>query len=218
LKEHTWDSGIYGTEDLVNRWIATIWPSNLTPYFGYALYVFSPDENSDWNWKCFFEPMLKSDVELSYVATMLLLTGLAARQTCQKSMAMEAAIQSIADGRLDMELAAEAMKTLLPSQYITVNRWAKTFNEIASISKKHSDFIRQLIAKSLNFDPEDSPRNLGNLIELLFELQLTVNEPVVEPCAIEFFKGSKKGGKQGKFSKKILGLLSVDEPSIVIRR
>jgi hypothetical protein len=198
---------------LVNRWVATIWPSNLTPYFGYALHVFSPDENSDWNWKCFFEPMLKSDVELSYVATMLLLTGLAARQTCQKSMAMEAAIQSIAEGRFEMKLAAEAMRVLLPSQYITVNRWAKTFNEIASISKKHSDFIRQLIAKSLHFDPEDSPRNLGNLIELLYELQLTANEPVVESCAIEFFKESKKGGKQGKFSKKIMGLLSVDEPA-----
>jgi len=79
--------------------------------------------------------MLKSDVDLSYVTTMLLLTDLAARQPCQKSMAMEAAIQSIADGRLDMELAAEAMRVSLPSQYITVNRWAKRLMKLLQYKK-----------------------------------------------------------------------------------
>lgn len=204
--DDTWFSGFYGSEDVVTRWISTIWPSNLTSYFGYALSFFSPAENSEWSWKCLFEPMLKSDVELPYTATMLLLNGLAAQMPCQKSMAIEAAIQSIADGRLDINIAAQAMSVLLPSQFITVNRWAKTFNEVASISPLHADFIRQLITKSLSFSPEDSPRNLGNVIELLYELQLATHQPITEACAIEFFKSNKKGGKQKTFANKLLAL------------
>jgi len=206
LGRYSWDSPVFGHDDLVTRWASTIWPSNLTPYFGYAIHVFSPDENSNWNWKCFFEPMLKSDVPMDEIATTLLFIGLAGSQNCQKSMAMEAAIQAIGEERLDIEIASKVMAKLLTSDYILVNRWTKLFSEIARVSKMHSEFIREVIAKSLKHDPAESPRNLGNLIELLYELQLAANELVSEECAINFFSSNKKGGKQGKFSKKLLSL------------
>lgn len=207
LERYSWDNGVFGHDDLVTRWASTIWPGNLTPFFGYAIHVFTPEENSNWNWKCFFEPMLKSDVPIDEMAATLLFIGLAGSQNCQKSMAMEVAIQTIGDKRLDLELAAKVMSNLLTSDYILVNRWNKIFIEIARVSKSHADFIRQVISKSLRHDPAESPRNLGNLIELLYELQLSTDEKFNEVCAIEFFKSNNKSGKQGKFSKKLLALI-----------
>ncbi|MFT6153760.1 MAG: hypothetical protein ACJA1X_001105 [Bermanella sp.] len=63
-----------------------------------------------------------------------------------------------------------------------------------------------IIQSLLRFDPEDSPRELGGLIELLFELNVATGKSIDDERAIEFLKTNSKGGKQGKFSKRLLAL------------
>ncbi|KPV96996.1 hypothetical protein AN214_01013 [Pseudoalteromonas sp. P1-9] len=202
VNDTTYD--VIGESDLSVRWSATVWPYDLDAFFAQATMSFSPDENSSWYFKCYFEPLLKGDVQITPVAALLLSIGFAAVEACQKGVVLEATIQAIADERLDLDVLAKEAAFLLPSGYITVGRWTKMFKEIATISPKHGRFICQLIPKLLTHDPADAPRDMGGLLELLNELEIEFGLSTDVNQAISYYKNNKKGGKQGKACKALL--------------
>lgn len=189
------------------RWGSTIWPSNLEPYFCCgACEVDITWAEAQWHVQSFFLPLLEPDVPLKSMALLLLIAGLSSKEPGQRGIAIDIVIMSIEDGRMDISLLGDIMAMLITTGIIIVPRWTKAIKEIAAISSRHAEAMKSLIQSILQFDPEDSPRELGGLIELLYELQVTSNKGIDDKRAIKFFKANKKSGKQGTFSKKLLAL------------
>lgn len=150
--------------------------------------------------------MLSSDVEMGDMAIALLLVGLAGYTPCQKGMAIESAIQAIAEKRLPLAKSASWMSMLMTSNYVIPKRWVKTLGEIANVSTMHEHYVRELITEALQFDSIDSPAGLGNILEFVYELYIKTNETLNSDVAKRFLKANKKGGKKGKFAKLLLKL------------
>jgi hypothetical protein len=199
--------GVCGEEDGMVRWSSTVWPSNLEPYFsdGAKLIDITWSE-AQWHVRAYFEPMLCSDVPLKDMALLLLAEGLAAAEPGQKGIATDIVIMAIDDGRLDVVKFAACMGSLLPTGYIKISRWTKALSEISSVSNKHASAVRILIQGMLRHDPAESPRDLGGLIELLYELHVAAEQGLEDSEAISYFRKNKKGGKLGRFSKKLLAM------------
>ena len=98
----------------------------------------------------------------------------------------------------------EALIRLLPVGRIPVGRWTKTLGELSTRSKEHADFVRELIEGSLRHDPASPPRDVGGLVELLYELTVLTETPVSDAKTIEYLSGIKSGGKLKRFAAKLL--------------
>ena len=73
-----------------------------------------------------------------------------------------------------------ALAALIPSGQVTVSRWTRALGEISSQSRQHAEFVRDLIAGSLRHDPASPPRDIGGLVELLYELSVLTKTPVTD--------------------------------------
>lgn len=190
------------------KWGSTIWPSNLEPYFRCgATEINIGWAEAQWHVQSFFEPLFDSSVPLKPMAVLLLVAGISTSETGLRGTATEIFIQTIDDGRYSHDDFTQVMAKLMISGLIVVSRWTKVFKALASISQKHENAVRKLIQSLLSFHPDQSPRELGGLIELLYELCIAADQPPTEPCAIQFFHDNTKGGKQKTFSRKLLKML-----------
>ena len=134
----------------------------------------------------------------------MLALGLASNDPAIRSLTLDAAITSIGENRLDAELLREAMAMLVPSGHVPVGRWTKSLAELGAVSERHTIFVRNLIAGSLRHDPAEAPRDLGGLLELLYEYATATGTPVNDPQALEYLRNVKGGGKLKRFARKLL--------------
>ena len=75
---------------------------------------------------------------------------------------------------------------------------------MATVSTVHAAFTRDLIAGALRHDPADPPRDIGGLVELLYELTVSTGTPVSDPETLAYLSGVTGGGKLKRFAKKLL--------------
>jgi hypothetical protein len=85
-------------------------------------------------------------------------------------------------------------------------RWTRHLATVASLSPAHGDFVRNVLTGLMCFDPAQPPRDIGGMIELLYQLQLDCGASFDDPAAIALLQSLDGGGKAGKFSKKLLSL------------
>ncbi len=187
------------------RWSATVWPLNTEPFFSQGLRVFNYDQRlANSPYAGFVEPMLEEHVVIGEVGSILLIMGLASSDPAVRSVALDSAIAAIAQSRISVDLVQEALIRLLPVGRIPVGRWTKTLGELSTRSKEHADFVRELIEGSLRHDPASPPRDVGGLVELLYELTVLTETPVSDAKTIEYLSGIKSGGKLKRFAAKLL--------------
>ncbi|MES9859245.1 MAG: DUF6493 family protein [Candidatus Thiodiazotropha sp. 4PDIV1] len=197
-----YSTGTMGEFANVVCWASTVWPDNLEPFFCDGARSIDIDwSEAQWQVSSYFSPMLEPDAPMNDMALLLLANGLGAVEPGQKGIATDVFIACINDGRLDINRLADCMADLLPTGYIKVARWTKTLKDIASVSSIHLSAVVDLIQNMLRHDPDDAPRDLGGMLELLYELLVASNGKISNEDAINYLKSNKKGGKQGKYSK-----------------
>jgi len=194
----------------LTRWIGTIWPGNLEPYFADG--VRSISANIDWweaNWtqQAFLEPLLDPDTSLGPMARWLIAIGLAAKEPGQSRLATEAFITTVDDHRLDPTELGATMATLLPCQIVKAARWARTLGEAARASEAHSEAVCVAIAHALRGDSKLAPKDIGALLELFYEQLIETRGVLEEGDEARLFLAGLKTGKAGKLAKKILELV-----------
>lgn len=205
--ENTFSSSVCGEQIGIVRWASTIQPGNLESYFFQGARHIDMGTEVQWHMIGYFEPLLEADVPMDEMATLLMCTGLGASEPGLKGIAEEVFILAIQDGRLNLQTTIDCMAKLLPTGFITVPRWTKSLVTVSSISGLHTSIVIQLIQGMLNHPLEEAPRDLGGLIELLYELLIKTNQSLTNPQAIEYLKRANvKGGKLGKYSKQLLAL------------
>lgn len=187
------------------RWSSTVWPLNQEPFFSQGVRVFDHSQRlANSPYAAFIEPMLQSHVDIGEVGSSLLALGIASSDPAVRSVAIDAAVAAIAEGRLSLDLMRQTMAVLIPSGQVPVGRWTKALGEVSGVSGQHATFIRDLIAGSLRHDPSAPPRDIGGLVELLYELSVATSTPIDDPKTMEYLRDVKGGGKLKRFAGRLL--------------
>lgn len=174
-------------------------------------------DNIDWSearWRnrLYLEPLLDPDLPLRPMAMLMLVLGLAAKESGEHGLATDAAIAAIQDGRLDPIQLGSVMGKLLPTGYVKAARWAKTLGEVSRVSPLHEEVARTAIARSLRGDPNSMPKDLHALVELLREL-VVETKTAVDEDARGFLEQVVGTSKLGKAAKAIIGFAPEEDPS-----
>ena len=187
------------------RWSSTVWPLNSEPFFSQGVFVFDHGQRlANSPYAGFIEPMLQSHVVVGEMGSALLALGLASTDPAVKGVALEAAISSIEQERVDLDSAQEVFATMIPAGDVPVGRWTKSLTEVSGISAKHARFVRDLIAGSLRHDAANPPRDIGGLVELLYELSMGLDSPLEDVEALNYLQAVTGGGKLKRFAGKLL--------------
>lgn len=187
------------------RWSSTVWPLNQEPFFSQGVRVFDHSQRlANSPYAAFIEPMLESHVNIGEVGSPLLLLGIASSDPAVRSVAIDAAVGAIAEGRLSLDLLQQTMTALIPSGHVPVGRLTKALGEVSGVSRQHAGFTRDLIAGSLRHDPSTPPRDIGGLVELLYELSVATSTPIDDTDTVKYLRGVKAGGKLKQFADRLL--------------
>ena len=148
--------------------------------------------------------MLKDYVVIGDVGSALLALGLASSDPAVRSVALDCVIGAIAEDRVAVDVMQKALIPLISSGKVPIGRWTKILGDVSSHSRMHADFVRELISGSLRHDPASPPRELGGLVELLYELSVLTKTPISDVKTIEYLRAIKSGGKLKRFASLLL--------------
>ena len=120
------------------------------------------------------------------------------------SLAVEAAGMTAAEGRLTADAFVDALKPFLMSHDLPTSRWTKALKGMSDLGA--GAFAREVIVGLLDFAPGDTPRDIGGLLELCYELHVAQDARLEIPTAVSCLASIPGGGKTAKFAKKLLAL------------
>lgn len=189
------------------RWSSFVWPLNLEPFFSQGVDIFDPDQKlSNTPYAAFVEPMLMPHVKVGAMGATLLSQAIASTDPAVRSVAAEALILAIEENRVDTDLLARATRDLIMKARLPVARWTRGFGDIVKVSPRHAAYICDLITGLMRFDPASPPRNIGGLVELLFELHVETGRQLTDAEARACLSSVSAGGKLAKFARMLLSL------------
>jgi hypothetical protein len=194
------------------RWTATVWPQARESFFAAALetLAFNLDWwEAAWQNKALLEPLLDSGTPLRSMGLMLLATSLAAKKPGEYGLASDIAIRAIEDGRLGTDNLGLVLAQLLPTGLIKPTRWQKTLADVARVSGVHRMVVQRALQTALGGNPEDLPRDVGKLLELLYELSIELDQPIRDEGCRAFLE-QIPSGKAGNTARSLLNLPASD--------
>ncbi|MFO0977276.1 MAG: DUF6493 family protein [Planctomycetaceae bacterium] len=179
------------------RWSATIWPLERESYFAGA--VEGVLNNLDWHeaqWhnKSMLDPLFDPGTPLKNNGLLLLVGTLAAKEPGESGLAVDAAIQSIEDGRLGSSNLGRALSILMAEGFLKPGRLQKTLTQVAGVSPVHAAVVlialQQAIVSLENDIPKDTAKLLELLLELCVEHMFPLNEAFLQ-CLEKHFNTGK---------------------------
>ncbi|MBS0204846.1 MAG: hypothetical protein JSS49_18215 [Planctomycetes bacterium] len=188
---------------LAVRWALTVWPANPDPLLAHGL--FHLKSNIDWETKLwanrvYLQCLLPANTPVSPLARLVLVVGLAAKDSEESGIAVDVAITAIADGRLNGLDLGEMLRNVLLTGNFKVARWAKALKEIAGPTVLHAHTVSTALARVFTGDTACGTRDLALLLELLHELTLQtgLGIPAATRDWLERYVGTGKGAKAVK--------------------
>ena len=210
-KNKYWNDSVCGYvyEDVA--WASLLRPAWPEPFFRQALLSMDTTQKlSDHYCRAYLDPFFRPGAAIGPLAAATLGYYLASEDKSVTSLTVEAVAALVEEARLDAPTLAAAIKPFLMSHALPTARWSKGLATIADAG--HGGFARDVIVELLDFAPEDTPRDMGAMLELLFELCLASGTGPNRPEAIACLKTIPGGGKVEKFSKKLVQLANQSVP------
>ena len=205
------DTGFhYGTspcgsvfEDVV--WASLVRPGWQDPFFRLAILSLDPDQKlSDHFCLGFLAPLLRPVASVGPLGHTMLAYYLASQDKSLTSLTADVIAELALAEKLDAALFADGLKPFMMIDVLPLARWTAGFSAVAQAGA--GGFSRDVIARLLDFAPEDTPRNVGGLLELLYELHIASDTVPKRPELLTCLKAMPGGGKVKKFASLLLGL------------
>jgi hypothetical protein len=220
----------------VDRWpsLVSVWPAALESFFatGVQQLVEASEASSDWKgMRGFLLPLLDPDVPLRPMARLLLAIGLNAKLPELSSLATDATVAAVADGRLDADSLGKSLRIawqlrIETSTYVPVHhpsydapqsvgfvkpvRLAKALGDVARASPLHAGIVARAL-ESVLADDASACRTTASmllLLELLKEALVAAGWALSAP-ARAYFSGLGDSGKTGRVVGELLALSEV---------
>lgn len=187
----------------VIRWLALLWPGDLRWYWRLAADTLvdrlNEDAASTFPNFAFFDPFFDADLEWGEAEYLVLTLGLAGKDADVNGLAVDAAIEGVADGRAHPKGWLEVMLRLHEEGWLKPNRLAATLGEVARVGRYHRRFVGELVNGLLE-------RELPKGGHYLLELMLEVGDGL-QPAARERLQAVSGGSsKTAKLARRLLQL------------
>ena len=201
------------------RWPSTVWPAALDSYFAWG--VFELADNLDWyeaRWatRRFLEPLFDADTPLSALGALLIALALAAKEPGEHGLAVDAAIETLGDGRLDAERLGTALAFLLPTRLAKPGRWAKRLAEVAGAGALHAEVVQRGLEAAIThdpcLDPKSLPRDFSKLLELYHQLLAAAGE-IASKGVRTFLRRYRGSSKAAKIARQVLAREASPDPT-----
>lgn len=209
------------------RWLATVWPGGREAWLAKGAWMIGANLDwweAEWENRVYLEALLDPDTDLGGMGGILLGLGLATKEPGESSLATDALIAGIQDGRVTGASLADVLSYLLtlgvdpapdttrPGGVINASRWAKTLAGAARVSPLHAAVVHRALQRTLGSAPSLRPADLAALLELLRELSVSLGAAIDDPATRQYLAGIKAGGKSGKLAQALLGLAANELP------
>ena len=186
-------------------WASITWPANVEPFFRIGIIVQDTWQKlSDNPTRAYLEPFFRPGPSVGQLGAGLLAYYMACEDKSVSSLAIEATATLALQERLTAEGFSSGLKPFLMSNTLPTSRWTKALKEVAGFGA--SGFARKVITNVMDFPPEQTPRDIGGMLELCYELHLADNAALQSPAAVACLKAIPGGGKAARFRKKLLAL------------
>lgn len=159
---------------------------------------------TDNHTRAYLEPFFRPGPDVTPLGAGVLAYYMAVEDKSVTSLAAEAAVETLSNGRLAAGNFADAVKAFLLSGALPTARWTKGFAAMAAAGA--ACHVRDVIGLILDFTPERCPRDLGGMLELYYELHVDAGTAPERPETLACLASLPGGGKTAKFSKKLLAL------------
>jgi hypothetical protein len=151
---HTWhilDYGLPGARESLQRWVASLWPTNLDPFF--AAGVGLPRTRfmvADLlrQRALFLEPLFDPDVPFTEMAQVLLALALTQKEPEVAGTAIDVLIELIRDGRCAGTELGSVFARMLPSGLIKLNRLGSRLENVARASLLHTHVCARILQEA----------------------------------------------------------------------
>ena len=191
-----------------SRRVATIWPLGRDTFFASGVDELVGTECSpsmSTYYRPFLEVLLDPDVPIRAMARFVLVGGLSSNRPELQGLAVDAAIASIDDGRLDGPGLGKAAGHLLREGLAKRTRVAKALAEVARVSPLHAREVALALQHALS-GVSEAFRDLHHLLELLKELLVETGAPFSVSEAAAALQALKVEGKTGRLIREILNI------------
>jgi uncharacterized protein DUF6493 len=189
-------------------YFASLMPADLELLFAEGAALLS--RNIDWweaQWEnaAYLRQLLHSDVPMKPMATLTLALGLAGKEPGQTAVAVDALVQSHAEGRLDVGLLAADIRECLRTDHAACARYSKSLRAALRIDPGVAGALFAILCEAVAARPADPPKDTAALMELL--LELAVSQAAKVPDATRaVLDGMQIGGKGKALRAKLLAL------------
>ncbi|MEL6766028.1 MAG: DUF6493 family protein [Pseudomonadota bacterium] len=186
-------------------WASTVWPGNSEPFFAGAIATLDTYQKlTDHHCLAFLEPLFIPGAPCGPMGQAMLGFYLASEDRSITGMTVDAITHLVAAGRLSADAFAAQTWPFVSVGPLPLSRWVRAFREIATASPGHAAFVCGAMAGLLRFPPDQIPRDLGAMLELLYELHYASGTRLEDPDAQACLRGVKGSGKAGKYARKLL--------------
>ena len=186
-------------------WAALTRPADPEPFHRIALlHQDTWQKLSDNHTRAYLEPFFRPGPAVGPLGAGVLAYYMACEDKSVSSLAVEAAVAVWSEGRLSLGVFVAALRAFLMSESLPTTRWTKAMKGMADLGA--GEFARGVIVGVLDFAPEKTPRDIGGMLELCFELHVAQSARLSDPAAIACLTSIPGGGKTARFSKKLLAL------------
>jgi hypothetical protein len=188
------------------RWTAEVLPANSEAWFAAGCRAIG--ENLDWweaQWqnKAYLEPLIDRTVHFGKMALTLLALGLAAKDPGEGTLASDALVNGIIDGRLAKVQIETVITMLLEWPGIKLPRVSGRLKQVAGISAMHAEILRDALISALETSSTTVRSNLGEALDLLYELLIVTDTRLPEGRLMEHLMSQTGSTKAAKLAKKI---------------
>ncbi len=179
-------------------YFASLLPADLEVLFVDGASLLS--RNIDWwetQWEnaAYLRQLLHSDVPMKPMATLTLALGLAGKEPGQTAIAVDALVQTHAEGRLDTALLAADIRECLRAEHAACARYAKSLRAALRIDAGVAPALFTILSEAIAARPNDPPKDTAALLELLLELAVGhgLKLPEATRAALEAMQVGGKG-------------------------
>jgi hypothetical protein len=190
------------------RWSCLAWPDRREELMAFAVKaavrLIDWMEVPDRAIRGYIEVLCQSGAPLGQKSNELLAIALILKDPECTSLAKDAAIMAIDEGRLDTHALAVDVSKFLHSESSKPKRLASALSEVSRVSELHTDAVIQIIEHSLTGNPCAATKEISSVLELFNELLAVSNTSVSHPETRAYLSAITAGGKTGKLAKNIL--------------
>ena len=184
-------------------WASLVRPADPEPFYrGGLIGQDTWQKLADNPSRAYLEPFFRPGPSVGQLGAGVLAYYMAFEDKSVSSLAIEATAVLASAGRLPARKFTDALKPFLMSHTLPTNRWTKAMKTIADLGG--ATFVRDVIVNLLDFKPEDTPRDIGGLLELCYELHVAQDVNLTNANAKACLNVIPGGGKTAHFKKRLL--------------